>query len=189
MKSYNLNCVIIDDDVIFHSLYVDDFFSIDKDNNNLIINTKKLSDKIMEAHICKLKSENQNQKIQDLKNELEKLEDKVKNLVIVHGIVDKFGSYKSMQKNCELILFFLRKERHKARRIEVIRYFMNLGWKKSTIENHLCILSKNSILVKGDLRGEYMLNKDQGLDMDVLARWILGSEIYEMVMHSWKNKG
>ena len=87
-------------------------------------------------------------------------------------------------------MFFQRKDQYKARWMEVIKYFMSKGWSKSAIENHLSILFKNGILIKGDLPGEYMLNKSQkDFDMDVLARWILGSEIYELVKNSWKNKG
>ena len=186
MTSYKFKHVVIDDDEIFQRVNEYDFFS--SDNNDLIIHAKRLSDKIMEIQLWKSRYENLAQKIQDMENKNIRLEDEVKNLGIVHGIVDKFGSYKSLQKNCELILFFLRKDRHKARWIEVIKYFMNKGWTKSTIENHLRILSKNNILIKGDLPGEYMLNKDQTFSMDILARWILGSEVYELVKNSWKSK-
>jgi len=187
MTTYNnIRYLIVDDDEILHHLFDYGFFSSNK--NDLIIHAKKLLEKIMEAHILKLKYENQTKEIQDMVNKRIRLEEELKNLGLVRGIVDKFGSYKSLQKNCELILFFQKKDRHRARRAEVIKYFMDKGWKKSTIENHIRTLSKNNILIKGDLPGEYILNKDQGLDMDILTKWILGSEIYEMVKHSWKNK-
>ena len=121
-------------------------------------------------------------------NRIKELEKQVKDLEFVRGLCDKFGSYKSLKKDAEMIYYFVKKEKHLARWIEIMRAFKQRGWAKSTIENHLHNLSKRYILVKGDLPGEYKLNLDISADMDELAKWVLG-DIYEMAKRNWEKKG
>ena len=118
---------------------------------------------------------------------IKELEKKIKDLEFVHGLCDKFGSYKSIKKDAELIFFFITKTDQVARWIEIIDAFKQKGWAKSTIENHLRNLFDKGVLVKGNLPGEYRLHRDLSYDMDILASFILG-KIYELGKKTWENK-
>ena len=118
---------------------------------------------------------------------IKELEKQVKDLEFVHGLCDKFGSYKSVKKDAEILWFFYNKEKHMARWIEIIRAFKQRGWAKSTTENHLNTLCKQHMLVKGDLPGEYKLNREISFDMGRLARWLLG-DIYSLAIKNLENK-
>ena len=126
-------------------------------------------------------SEEQEQRIKEL-------EKQVKDLTHVRGIVDAFGSYKSLKKDAEIIQFFLRKENNFARWIEVVTYFTQYGWAKSTIESHLRNLKRKRILTDGALPGEYKLHEYLSKDMDLLVQWLVESEIYDLAKKSWENK-
>ena len=119
--------------------------------------------------------------------EIRYLKKKIKDLEFVHGLCDKFGSYKSVQKDAEILWFFYNKEKHLARWIEIITAFKQRGWAKSTIENHLNTLCKQHMLVKGDLPGEYKMNREIADDMDRLAEWLLGY-IYILAKKTSENK-
>jgi len=121
-------------------------------------------------------------------DEIKKLEKKVEELSYIHGICDKFGTYQSLQKDVEIIMFFLNNSGHKRRYIEVIDNFTDKRWGKSTIEKHLRDLTERGILKRTHLPGEYELDYDLSRDMDLLIHYLVGDSLYRLAKKSWEKR-
>ena len=124
---------------------------------------------------------NEEDRIKDLEKQVEKLS-------FVRGISDKYGSYKSLQKDAEIIMFFLANTGHKRRYIELINEFQYKGWAKSTIEKHLSNLTKKGVLNRTSLPGEYEVADNLSNDMDLLVQHLVGDSIYKLARKSWEKK-
>ena len=117
---------------------------------------------------------------------IRELEKKVEELSFIRGISDVFGSYRSLQKDAEIILFFLANKEHKRRYIEVIDNFTGKGWGKSTIEKHLSDLTIRGILKRTHLPGEYEIAHNMSRDMDTLIHYLVGDSLYRLAKKSWE---
>jgi hypothetical protein len=124
----------------------------------------------------------------DYETRIKELEKKVKELSFIHGISDKFGTYHSLQKDAEIIMFFLANTGYKRRYIELIDNFTSKGWGRSTIETHLHKLTKHGILKRTNLPGEYSVDFDLSRDMDMLVHYLIGDSLYRLAKKSWENK-
>jgi hypothetical protein len=122
----------------------------------------------------------------DEENRIKELEKQVEELSYIHGICDKFGTYQSLKKDADIILFFLSNPEKKRRYIEVIDNFT--GWGRSTIETHLRNLTRRGILEKTHLPGEYELAQDMSRDMDTLVYYLVGDSLYRLARKSWEKK-
>ena len=118
---------------------------------------------------------------------IKELEKQIEQLSFVRGINDKFGSYKSLKKNAEIVMFFLASSENKRRYVEVIDNFKGM-WGKSTIEKHLSDLTKKGILSRTHLPGEYEVAYDMSRDMDMLVQYLIGSSLYNLAKKSWEKK-
>jgi len=116
---------------------------------------------------------------------IKELEEQVEQLTFIHGICDKFGTYQSLCKDAEIIMFFLESKEQTRRYIEVVNYFKPRMWSTSTIERHLRILKKNMVLVKGDLPGEYRLDRDMSEDVDSMLHYVIGDSLYRLAKKYW----
>lgn len=121
------------------------------------------------------------------KLKIQDLEKKVEELSYIHGICDAFGSYQALNKDAQIIMFFLATEDRTKRYIEIVDKFTARGWGVSTIENHLRHLKEKGILTKGDLPGEYRLEYDMAEDVDTLLHYLLG-DLYRLGKTSWGSK-
>ena len=118
---------------------------------------------------------------------IKELEKKVEELSFVRGITDKFGTYVSLQKDADIILFFLANPEHKRRYIEVIKNYTG-KWSSSTIEAHLHNLTKRGILSKTRLPGEYEIAYNLSNDMDLFVQYLVGASLYNLAKKSWEKK-
>ena len=116
------------------------------------------------------------------------LEKQVEELSFIHGICDKFGTYQSLCKDTEIIMFFLSNEGHKRRYIELINRFTCEGWGKSTIERHIQDLKGNQIIRSTDLPGEYEIANNLSKDMDSLVHYLVGESLYRLAKKSWEKR-
>jgi len=123
----------------------------------------------------------QEQRIKDLEKQVEELS-------FIHGICDKFGTYQSLRKDAEIIMFFLSNEGHKRRYIELINRFTCKGWGKSTIERHIQDLKGNAIIRRTCLPGEYEIAYDLSRDMDLLIHYLVGDYLYRLAKKSWEKE-
>ena len=121
-------------------------------------------------------------------DEIKKLEKQVDELSYIHGICDKFGTYQSLRKDAEIVMFFLNNKDNKRRYCELIDNFTDKRWGKSTVETHLHNLIKRRILEKTNLPGEYILSSDVSTDMDMLVHYLIGDSIYKLARKSWEKK-
>ena len=113
----------------------------------------------------------------------------------VKGVVDKFGTYKSLQKTLAVLVYIREQveEFGSVRWITVINNFKSYHWAKSTIEDHLRKLREEDIIVeKRAIKGEYMLNVEKlgeaCDDFDNLVRCIIGTKLYDFAKESWMKK-
>ena len=128
-------------------------------------------------------------------SEISSLKKQIENLQTVRGIVDKFGTYKSLQKTLAVLVYIREQveEFGSVRWIEVINNFKSYHWAKSTIEDHLRKLREEDIIVeKRAIKGEYMLNVEKlgeaCDDFDNLVRCIIGTKLYGFAKESWMKK-
>ena len=119
---------------------------------------------------------------------IKELEKKVEELSYIRGISDKFGTYQSLCKDAEILMFFLANKEQKRRYCELIDNFTGKGWGRSTIEKHLRDLTEHGILRRTHLPGEYEVNYDLSRDMDLLVHYLVGDELYRLAKKSWKKE-
>jgi hypothetical protein len=119
---------------------------------------------------------------------IKELEQKVEELSFIHGICDKFGTYQSLQKDVDIVMFFLNNDGNKRRYIEVVDNFTGKGWGRSTIEKHLRDLTERGILRRTHLPGEYEVNYDLSRDMDLLVHYLIGDSLYRLAKKSWEKE-
>ena len=119
---------------------------------------------------------------------IKELEKKVEELSYIHGISDKFGTYQSLCKDAEILMFFLANKEQKRRYCELIDNFTGKGWGKSTIEKHLHDLTEHGILKRTHLPGEYEISYDLSGDMDLLVHYLVGDSLYRLAKKSWEKE-
>jgi hypothetical protein len=124
----------------------------------------------------------------DYESKIKELEKKVEELSFIHGISDKFGTYQSLCKDAEIIMFFLANTGHKRRYIELIDNFTSKGWSRSTTEVHLHKLTKYGILKRTRLPGEYEIEYNMSRDMDMLVHYLIGDSLYRLAKKSWEKE-
>lgn len=164
---------------------------------------KKVS--IMDKDIERLNKEKNNfsslnEKLQsDIKKreeQIQELEKQVTDLSFIRGICDRFGTYRSLMKDVEIINYFRRNTEGKSIRWKQLdQYFKRQRWAESTVINHLKRLHGYGIL-KGreGFKGEYSLNLDSSeyndftSDMDKLIEIIMGRELYDLAKENWNEK-
>ena len=119
---------------------------------------------------------------------IKELEKKVEELSYIHGIADRFGSFQSLRKDAEIVMFFLSNPGFKRRYIELINEFQYKGWATSTIEKHLHNLTKRGVLNRTRLPGEYEVTDNLSKDMDLLVQHLVGDSLYSLAKKSWEKK-
>ena len=119
---------------------------------------------------------------------IKELEKKVEELSYVHEISAKFGTYLSLCKDAEILMFFLANKEQKRRYCELIDNFTGKGWGRSTIEKHLRDLTKHGILKRTHLPGEYEIAYDMSRDMDMLVHYLVGDSLYRLAKKSWEKE-
>jgi len=118
---------------------------------------------------------------------IKELEKKVEKLSYIHAISDKFGTYQSLCKDAEILMFFLANKEQKRRYCELIDNFTGKGWGRSTVETHLHKLTERRILERTSLPGEYQITYDMSRDLDMLVHYLIGDSLYRLAKKSWKN--
>jgi len=116
------------------------------------------------------------------------LEKQIEELSFIHGICDKFGSYLSLRKDVDIVMFFLVNAENKRRYVEIIDNFTGKGWGRSTIEKHLRDLTAHGILKRTHLPGEYEIAYDLSRDMDLLIHYLIGDSLYRLAKKSWEKE-
>jgi len=121
----------------------------------------------------------------------EKLKKRITGLISVRGAVDKFGTYKSLSKDIKILKYFMNNPNKNIRQKTLIKHFNK--WSNKTVIRHLKKLVKNNLLRESDnFKGTYYFNpeyiKDTKLDMELIARSILGDEIFELAIISYIKK-
>jgi len=118
----------------------------------------------------------------------EKHQKQISELNSVRGVVDTFGTYKSLMKDIKIINYFRKKPENSSIRWKKLdSYFTQYGWSRSTLLIHLRRLIDMDILkYRQGIRGEYFLNLDSSeyngffSDVDMIIKFILGEEIYDL---------
>lgn len=124
------------------------------------------------------------------KNEITQLSDQVQQDRDIKEIFCTYGRFLSLQKDLELLLFFMKNKDRSIRQIEVIDTFKH-RMQQSTVIKHLTGLKERGLLVTGDFRGELRINpskfSDVERDMDKLCRAVIGDEVFDLaVKHNQK---
>jgi DNA repair ATPase RecN len=163
-----------------------DLKSIDENSSKLVLEIEQLKNK--QTDLISLNEELK--KAVKEKEELnEKLQKHINELISVKGIVDKFGTYKSLMKDFEIVNYFLKKPKGTSIRWkELDEYFKSLGWPKSTILCHLKRLHDLGLLkYQHGFKGEYILDLSSTeyngflSDIDILIKFILGEDLYQLI--------
>ncbi len=119
----------------------------------------------------------------------EKHQKQISELNSVRGVVDKFGTYKSLMKDIKIVNYFRKKpENSSIRWKELDKYFTQYGWSRPTLLYHLRKLIDLDILkYRQGVRGEYFLNLESSeyngflSNVDIIIKFILGEEIYHLL--------
>jgi len=104
---------------------------------------------------------------------------------------NKYGTYKSLLKDIKIITYFMNHPNQEIRQKTIFQYFSK--WSKKTVIRHLNKLIKQDLLKKSlQFNGTYIYKpeyiKDKLEDMEILARTILGDEIFELSIKSYITK-
>lgn len=127
--------------------------------------------------------------IEEQKELNEKHQKQINELISVRGIVDKFGTYKSLMKDFEIVNYFRKKPKGTSIRWkELDEYFKSLGWPQSTIIFHLNRLHNLGVIkYQHGFKGEYILDLSSTeyngflSDIYILIKYILGEELYQLI--------
>ena len=96
---------------------------------------------------------------------------------------NKYGTYKSLLKDIKIMKYFMNHLNQEIRQKTILQYFSK--WSKKTVIRHLKKLIKQNLLKDSqNFNGTYIYKpeyiKDTQEDMEILARTILGDEIFEL---------
>ena len=104
---------------------------------------------------------------------------------IIKKIYDKYGTYNSLKKDIKILKYFMNHPNEKIRQKTLIQHFNK--WSDKTVIRHLKKLLKNNLIRESDnFKGTYYFKpeylKDTIYDMEILARYLLGDEIFELAI-------
>lgn len=107
-------------------------------------------------------------------------------------IFNKWGTFQSLQKDAQLVKYFLARPETDVRQKTIIEHFKG-EMSAKTVREHLKKLVKKGILDENPLyRGTYVFvpsnYRRMGVDMDKLVRAIVGEDIYELARAIWLEK-
>ena len=121
----------------------------------------------------------------------EELKKRITEFNNIKGVIGKFGTYKSLSKDIEILEFIMKNPIEKIRQKTLIQHFNK--WSDKTVIRHLKKLVKNNLFIESDeFKGTYYLNpeciKDTKFDMELIARYILGDKIFELSISNYIEK-
>lgn len=128
--------------------------------------------------------------IESLKGERDKLSKELQGQEDIKDTFNKWGTYQSLQKDVAIIRFFTSRPNTDVRQKTIIEIFKE-RMDKTTVRKHLYGLVKKGILQETKFKGTYRYNSyncDMSRDMDMLAKLILGYELFEMAMKHHNKK-
>ena len=110
----------------------------------------------------------------------------------IEYVFSRYGTYQSLQKDAEIMRFFLENQRERIRQKTVIDRFKGLMTPK-TVREHLYRLVEKGLLEEvPDFKGTYMFFpmgfREFAVDMDRLVRVLVGQEIYDCALVMYKEK-
>jgi predicted transcriptional regulator len=110
---------------------------------------------------------------------------------IIKYTFNKYGKYESLIKDVKLVEYFIARTDEEIRQKTIIEYFGN--WSPKTVRRHLKRLVEKKIIKESqDFKGTYIFHsgydQDMKIDMDSIARAILGEELYEQAKSCDKYK-
>lgn len=115
--------------------------------------------------------------------------DKEKIIDVFKYTFNKYGTYQSLKKDAELLYFFIYKPDEEIRQKNIIIYFSK--WSPKTVRRHLKrLVEKKVITESSDFCGTHIFHpgyhRGMAVDMDSLARVILGDELYMLAKSCWE---
>jgi len=110
---------------------------------------------------------------------------------IIRKTYDRYGTYHSLTKDIKIMKYFMNNPNEKIRQKTILQYFNK--WSNKTVLRHLKKLIKNNLIRESEnFKGTYYFKpefiKDTQWDMEILARSILGDEIFELATLSYIEK-
>ena len=110
----------------------------------------------------------------------------------IEDFFNRWGTYKKLKKDIEIVKFFLDQPEEEVRQKTIIDFFKN-KMAPITIRKHLYGLVQKGILEESSLfPGTYTFYlrnyRKMGVDMDWLVRKIIGDDLYEIATSIWKEK-
>lgn len=110
---------------------------------------------------------------------------------IIKYTFNKYGTYESLMKDVKLVEYFMVRIDDEVRQKTIIEYFSS--WSPKTVRRHLKrLVEKNIIKESQDFKGTYIFHSgydhDMKVDIDNIARVILGDELYEQAKSCKKLK-
>jgi hypothetical protein len=108
------------------------------------------------------------------------------------SLFSKIGSYRSLQKDVQLLAFFMRNPRKTIRQKEIIEYFDGKISAK-TVRAHLYnLVHKKVICEDSRFKGSYVFYPEMfeglGVDVDKLICLIVGEDLYNIARKIWIKK-
>lgn len=107
-------------------------------------------------------------------------------------IFNKWGTYRSLQKDAEIVKYFIKRPEQDIRQKTIIEKFKG-KMAPITVRKHLYNLVEKGILEENpQYPGTYAFvpyhYRRMGIDMDRLVKTIVGQDIYDIAVTIWKEK-
>ena len=110
----------------------------------------------------------------------------------IEYVFSRYGTFKSLQKDAEIMRFFFERPMEKIRQKTVIERFKDVMTPK-TVREHLYRLVEKGLLEEvPDFKGTYMFFpmgfREFAVDMDRLVRELVGRDIYDCAVAIYEDK-